>query len=80
LKAKRLILSGIVTGLLVWGLSELYSWILSAISASENVSRIAPAFAGATLGVALSMIRIKLQQMRQKFLEEERIKQGIKND
>ena len=72
-KAKRLVLSATITGLVIWGFTELF-WLLlvDAFGLGETGVRLAPAAAGATLGLVLSMIRMKVQAMRQKFLEEEK--------
>ena len=77
MKAKRLAISGIVTGLLVWGLSELFSWISLGLFGLDDVlsRRLAPAFAGATLGISVCLIRMQFQAMRQKMIEEGKLEQ-----
>lgn len=71
MKAKRIIISAVVTGLLVWGLSELFLWILADLIGAGEVSRIAPALAGAVLGITMSMLRQAIQKRKEEMLGEE---------
>jgi hypothetical protein len=71
LKAKRIIISAVVMGLLVWGLSELFHWILADLIGAGEVSRIAPGLAGAILGITTSMLRQAIQKRKEEMLGEE---------
>ena len=63
MKIKRLVLSAVILGLLVWGFSELFRWIIVDLFGSETLSRIAPALAGASLGIIISALRQKREQL-----------------
>jgi hypothetical protein len=71
LKAKRMIISAVTMGLLVWGLSELFHWILADLIGAGEVSRIAPGIAGAILGITFSMLRQAIQKRKEEMLGEE---------
>ena len=71
MKAKRLIVSALVMGLLVWGLSELFRWILEDLIGAGEVSRISPGIAGAILGITMSMLRQAIQKRKEEMLGEE---------
>ena len=71
MKAKRIIISAVVMGLLVWGLSELFAWILADLIGAGGVSRIAPGLAGAVLGITMSMLRQAVQKRKEEMLGEE---------
>lgn len=71
MKVKRIIISALVTGLLVWGLSELFHWILVDLIGAGEVSRIAPGLAGAVLGITMSMLRQAIQKRKEEMLGEE---------
>ena len=71
MKAKRLIISAVTMGLLVWGLSELFHWILADLIGAGEVSRIAPGIAGAILGITFSMLRQAIQKRKEEMLGEE---------
>lgn len=71
MKAKRIVISAVVTGLLVWGLSELFYWILADLIGAGEVSRIAPGLAGAVLGITMSMLRQAIQKRKEEMLGEE---------
>jgi len=71
LKAKRIVVSAVVMGLLVWGLSELFYWILADLIGAGDVSRIAPGLAGAVLGITMSMLRQAIQKRKEEMLGEE---------
>jgi hypothetical protein len=66
-----MIISAVVMGLLVWGLSELFSWILADLIGAGEVSRIAPGLAGAVLGITMSMLRQAIQKRKEDMLGEE---------
>ncbi len=61
-------ISGFVTGLLVWGLSELFHWILADLIGAVDVARIAPALAGIVLGVTMSALVQMIKKKRQEML------------
>lgn len=71
MKAKRMIISAVTMGLLVWGLSELFHWILADLMGAGEVSRIAPGIAGAILGITFSMLRQAIQKRKEEMLGEE---------
>ena len=71
MKAKRMIISAVTMGLLVWGLSELFHWILADLIGAGEVSRIAPGIAGAILGITFSMLRQAIQKRKEEMLGEE---------
>ena len=71
MKAKRIIVSALVMGLLVWGLSELFYWVLADLIGAGEVSRIAPGLAGAVLGITMSMLRQAIQKRKEEMLGEE---------
>jgi hypothetical protein len=71
LKAKRIIISAVTMGLLVWGLSELFHWILADLIGAGEVSRIAPGIAGAVMGITFSMLRQAIQKRKEEMLGEE---------
>ena len=71
MKAKRMIISAVTMGLLVWGLSELFHWILADLIGAGEVSRIAPGIAGAILGITFSMLRQAMQKRKEEMLGEE---------
>lgn len=58
-------------GLLVWGLSELFRWILEDLIGAGEVSRISPGIAGAILGITMSMLRQAIQKRKEEMLGEE---------
>lgn len=68
MNAKRMALSALVTGLFIWGLAELFHWILADLIGAGDVSRIAPLLAGAVLGMILSALRQALQKKREEML------------
>ena len=71
MKAKRMVISAVTMGLLVWGLSELFHWILADLIGAGEVSRIAPGIAGAILGITFSMLRQAIQKRKEEMLGEE---------
>jgi len=64
---KRMAIFGFVTGMLIWGMSELFYWILADLIGAGDVSRIAPGIAGLVLGstqaALVQMIREKRKEM-----------------
>jgi ethanolamine ammonia-lyase large subunit len=60
---KRIVLAAILVGLVVWGLSELFSWLLLDLIGAGSVSRIAPGLAGAVLGAVTAIARRRRKQM-----------------
>ena len=68
MKAKRMIIAAVTMGLLVWGLSELFHWILADLIGAGEVSRIAPGIAGAVLGITMSMLRQAIQNRKEEML------------
>jgi hypothetical protein len=66
-----MIISAVTMGLLVWGLSELFHWILADLIGAGEVSRIAPGIAGAILGITFSMLRQAIQKRKEEMLGEE---------
>lgn len=68
MKWKRIGMSALVTGLFIWGLAELFHWILADLIGAGSVSRIAPLLAGAVLGMILSMMRQAFQKKREEML------------
>ena len=66
-----MIISAVTMGLLVWGLSELFHWILADLIGAGEVSRIAPGIAGAILGITFSMLRQAMQKRKEEMLGEE---------
>jgi hypothetical protein len=71
LKIRRIAIAAVVTGLLVWGLSELFHWILADLIGAGQVSRIAPGLAGAVLGITMAMLRQAIQKRKEEMLGEE---------
>ena len=71
MKAKRMIIAAVTMGLLVWGLSELFHWILADLIGAGEVSRIAPGIAGAIIGITFSMLRQAIQKRKEEMLGEE---------
>jgi hypothetical protein len=71
LKAKRMIIAAVTMGLLVWGLSELFHWILADLIGAGEVSRIAPGIAGVIIGITFSMLRQAIQKRKEEMLGEE---------
>ena len=71
MKAKRMIIAAVTMGLLVWGLSELFHWILADLIGAGEVSRIAPGIAGAVMGITFSMLRQAIQKRKEEMLGEE---------
>jgi len=68
LNAKRLILSALIAGLLVWAMTELFAWIIGDLIGAVSVSRIAPGLAGAIIGLTLSALRQAIQKKREEML------------
>lgn len=68
MNAKRLILSALITGVLVWAMSEFFHWILADLIGAGSVSRIAPGLAGAVIGLTLSALRQAIQKKREEML------------
>ncbi|MBW1808215.1 MAG: hypothetical protein JRJ19_03585 [Deltaproteobacteria bacterium] len=65
---KRMAISGFVTGLLVWGLSELFQWILADLIGAGDLARIAPGLAGLVLGITMSALVQMIKKKRQEML------------
>lgn len=68
MNAKRLILSALITGLLVWAMSEFFFWILADLIGAGSISRIAPGLAGAVIGLTMSALRQAIQKKREEML------------
>ena len=68
MNAKRLILSAVITGVLVWAMSELFNWIIVDLIGADSVARIAPGLAGAVIGLTLSALRQAIQKKREEML------------
>ena len=66
-----MIIAAVTMGLLMWGLSELFHWILADLIGAGEVSRIAPGIAGAVVGITFSMLRQAIQKKREEMLGEE---------
>jgi hypothetical protein len=65
--AKRLVISAVIAGLVIWALTEFFHWILADLIGAGEISRIAPALAGALLGVTLSALRQAIQKKREEL-------------
>ena len=63
---KRMAIFGFVIGMLIWGMSELFTWILADLIGAGEVSRIAPGIAGLILGMTQAAL---VQMMRKKRKE-----------
>ena len=63
---KRMVLFGAIMALLVWALSEMFSWLIGVVGGGE-LKRISPALAGFIIGMfqaaMVQMIRKKRQEM-----------------
>ncbi len=70
MNVKRLAISAVLTGLLVWGLTEMFYWIIADLIGAPTVARIAPALSGAILGIALSALTQAIRKKRQDMLGE----------
>jgi len=57
---------GFITGMLIWGMSELFNWVLADLIGAGEVSRIAPGIAGLVLGMTQAAL---VQMMRKKRKE-----------
>jgi hypothetical protein len=66
LNLKRIVIFGFVIGMLIWGMSELFTWILADLIGAGEVSRIAPGIAGLILGMTQAYL---VQMMRKKRKE-----------
>jgi hypothetical protein len=69
--AKPIVWGAIITGLLMWGLSELFAWIIGDLIGAVSVARIAPGLAGALLGAWLGVVRNAIQRKREEMLSGE---------
>jgi uncharacterized membrane protein len=63
---KRMLVFGFITGMLIWGMSELFNWVLADLIGAGEVSRIAPGIAGLVLGMTQAAL---VQMMRKKRKE-----------
>ena len=70
MRAKKIVLSALITGLLVWGLTEMFNWILADLIGAGEISRISPALAGAVLGICLSMLTQAIRKKRKEMSGE----------
>lgn len=68
---KRMLVFGFVTGMLIWGMSELFSWILADLIGAGQVSRIAPGLAGLVLGMTQAALVQMMRKKRKEMLGEQ---------
>jgi len=67
-KIKRMVVFGLATGMLIWGMSELFTWILADLIGAGEVSRIAPGIAGVVLGMTQAALVQMLRKKRKEML------------
>lgn len=68
---KRMAIFGLIVGMLIWGMSEFFSWILADLIGAGEVSRIAPGIAGLLLGISQSALVQMIRQKRKEMLGEQ---------
>jgi len=71
LNFKRMAIFGLIVGMLIWGMSEFFSWILADLIGAGEVSRIAPGIAGLLLGISQSALVQMIRQKRKEMLGEQ---------
>ncbi|RME21411.1 MAG: hypothetical protein D6806_14730 [Deltaproteobacteria bacterium] len=70
MNVKRMVIFGITLGLLIWGLSEFFAWVIGDLIGAAKLARIAPIFAGFLVGMAQAAMVQAIRKKRKEMLGE----------
>lgn len=71
MNVKRMVIFGFVLGLLIWGLSEFFAWIIGDLAGAAKVARIAPGLAGLVVGMFQAAMVQAIRKKRQEMLGQQ---------